>query len=92
MLGDTVVIGINSRTFDLARIEASVDEETCIQDRVPEEAEGWTCLCKGKNSVPYIVTSKLQTRQLDVTKMMGPALSVDARRELDASSGSCALA
>ena len=28
MLGDTVVIGINSRKFDLARIEASVDEET----------------------------------------------------------------
>ena len=48
MLGDTVEIGIYSRKFDLARIEASVDEETCIQDRVPEEAEGWTYLCMGK--------------------------------------------
>ena len=44
MFGDTVAIGIYSRKFDLARIEASVDEETCIQDRVPEEAEGWTYL------------------------------------------------
>ena len=53
MLGDTVAIGIYSRIFNLARIEASVDEETCIQDRVPEEAEGWTYLCMGENTVPY---------------------------------------
>ena len=37
VLGDTVAIGINSRKFDC----------------VPEEAEGWTCLCMRKNSVPY---------------------------------------
>ena len=34
MLGDTVAIGIYSRKFDLARIEARVDEETCIQEIV----------------------------------------------------------
>ena len=61
MLGDTVAIGIYSRTFDLARIEASVDEETCIQDCVPEEAEGWTYLCMGKNTVPYTDIVKLRS-------------------------------
>ena len=61
MLGDTVAIGIYSRKFDMARIEASVDEETCIQDRVPEEAEGWTYLFLGKNTVPYTDIVKLRS-------------------------------
>ena len=66
MLGDTVVIGINSRKFDLARIEASVDEETFKILYLKRLKDGHV---REKNSVPYIVTSELQTRQLDVTKM-----------------------